>query len=167
MFSRLCGISFSKQRSRFYSRLDLAHQLMEEMNRPKVEPKENSPAQAICWGIPLSKDVKASSLSLLAEPQDPNGAPNQKRRAVVVVSSSNMESCELDYAAYQLQVVSGTATRAETYAEQKPFSVMVKASASGNLKNGLRSVGPLFAVFLAGASFRFDLTKNGMLKSCQ
>jgi hypothetical protein len=143
--------------------LDLQHQLLES-NEPKPERKDETSTPQFSWGVPLAKDGKATSVSLLAEPRTSTNSTKQPRRAVVVVSSANADTCELDYATFQLQVTklrSGNAEPAETYAEQKPYSVLVKASAHGTLRNGPRSVGPIASVFLAGASFRFNLERFG------
>ena len=93
--------------------------------------------------------------------EDEEKGRKQPRRTVVVVSSTNAETCEMDYASYQLQVVSHDnvelAPPAETYMQQKPYVVFVATAVMGSFKNGTRSVGPISSTFLAGASFRFDL----------
>ena len=120
------------------------------------EPQEPS------WGIPLTKSVRATNVSLLAEPvEDQNEfGRNTKRRAVVFVSSSDVEACTVDYAIFQLQLTRNDQQvdiRVESYVEQKPYTVVVNPSSQGTIKKPSQSVGPVSSIFLAGASFKFDL----------
>jgi hypothetical protein len=146
----------------FFCRLDVAHQLLEASDAKPGLTDETILEPS--WGIPLPKDVEATSISLLAEPTAARSNYVQKpRRAVVFVSSTNMDTSEMDYATFQLQVAANTkkidnnSTFSESYLERKPYVVRVKASVHGTLKNGARSGGPISSVLLAGASFRFDL----------
>jgi hypothetical protein len=60
--------------------------------------------------------------------------------------------------AFQLQIARReTNNAAESYAEDKPYSVIAHVPSKGTIKNGPRLVGPISAVFLASASFRFNL----------
>lgn len=105
----------------------------------------------------MVKDVKLTSISLLAEPLDAN--TNNPRRAVVMVSSSNAETCEMNYSCYCLQVSNrSSATQADTYHELKPYVVLAQESISGVLKN---AVSPISFAFLAAANFDFELCGGG------
>jgi hypothetical protein len=129
------------------------------MQEPRVETSDPE----FSWGIPLTKRVKATSLSLLAEPNTDDA--KTPRRAVVFVSSTNMDTCEMDYAVFRLQLTKrqdlDSAPLVETYDERKPYSVLTQASVHGTLRNRARSIGPISSVFLAGASFRFHLDQEG------
>jgi hypothetical protein len=139
-------------------RLDLAHQLLETID---FQPATNDDGTTQgSWGVPLVKDVKATSLSILAEPYS---AATNHRRAAVLVSSTNPGTCDMDYSFYRLQVSKPNTTSnalADSYHELKPYLVIVQASIRGALKNGTRLVGPISSVFLAGASFDFDLSNS-------
>jgi hypothetical protein len=130
-------------------RLDLARQLMEPI---EPDQREDSSATELSWGVPLPKDYTANSLSLLSEPE-----PFSQRRAVVFVSTTNENTCEIEYVAFQLQIAPRETNAAEFYVEHKPYSVIAHVPSKGTIKNGPRLVGPISAVFLASASFRFDL----------
>lgn len=138
--------------------LDLAHQLLEKLD---FQPATNDDGTTQgSWGIPLVKDVRATSLSLLSEPYSSN---TSHRRAVVLVSSTHPGTCDMNYSFYRLQVSkpdSSSNALADSYHELKPYLVIVQESIQGALKNGTRSVGPISSVFLAGASFDFDLATN-------
>jgi hypothetical protein len=117
------------------------------------DQREDSSATELSWGVPLPKDYTANSLSLLSEPE-----PFSQRRAVAFVCSTNENTCEIEYVAFQLQIARReTNNAAESYAEDKPYSVIAHVPSKGTIKNGPRSVGPISAVFLASASFRFNL----------
>lgn len=138
--------------------LDLAHQLLE--TRGFNPTKNDDGSTQYSWGVPLVKAVKATSISLLAEPFQ---SPDQPRRAVVLVSSSNPASCDMDYSCYRFQVctVPNNGSLADSsYHEVKPYVVIAQETIYGPLKNGARSVGPISSVFLAGASFDFDLLNS-------
>lgn len=142
-----------------FCRLDLAHQLLETTDS-QPSTNDNEPSE-YSWGIPLVKDVKSTSLSLLAEPY--LSSTHTKRRAVVLVSATNAATCDMEYSCYRLQVskpTTGSALPADSYHELKPYIVVVEHTMHGMLKNGARSVSPISSVFLAGASFDFDLTKK-------
>ena len=141
-------------------RLDLARQLL-ELNDPYPTEPECSSTAKFSWGIPLSKKVKATSVSLVGEPRKCTRSKKQARRAVVLVASGNMDTCEMDYSTFHLQLTTRNAGSAVTFAEKKPYSILAKPSVHGTLKNGARSVGPISSVYLAGASFCFDLEKFG------
>lgn len=104
------------------------------------------------WGIPLMKDVKASSLALLAEPASKSKGKQCLRKAVAFVTSTDAEASELQYASFQLQL----STRVYD-SEKKNISILSRKIISGIVKDGTRSVGPISSILLAGASFRFDL----------
>lgn len=82
------------------------------------------------------------------------------------VWSTNDDTCEIEYVAFQLQIARReTNDAAESYVEHKPYSVIAHVPSNGTIKNGPRLVGPISAVFLASASFRFDLVaKRGKPK---
>ena len=141
--------------------LDLAHQLLETQEQYAADQTNGEP-QEPSWGIPLTKTVRATNLSLLSEPAEGQNEPGSsgKRRAVVFVSSSNVELCTVDYAIFQLQLTRNNQQvdiRVESYVEQKPYSVLVNPSVQGTIKKTSQSVGPVSSAFLAGASFKFDL----------
>jgi hypothetical protein len=123
----------------------------ESNDERKGEPSE------IRWGVPLMKGIKATSLSILAEPYSKNKATRQSRRAVVFVSSTDADASEMHYSAFQLQLSKEDTIRSE----KKSFSILTKNVISGILKDGTRSVGPISSIYLAGASFRFDLENPG------
>ena len=142
--------------------LDLAHQLLETKEHHTTS-EQSGGEQEPSWGIPLTKSVRATNISLLEEPVDgqAKSGGDSKRRAVVFVSSSNIEACSVDFAIFQLQLTRGKLrgfSRAESYVEQKPYSVLVHPSCNGTIRKGSPSVGPVSSLFLAGASFRFDLS---------
>lgn len=86
------------------------------------------------------------------------------RRAVVLVSATNEEMSELTYTSFQLQLTrSKHQNISGSHKNQRQFSILVKKSIQGNLKDGARSIGPISSVYLAGASFRFDLESKGKL----
>ncbi|CAJ1952662.1 unnamed protein product [Cylindrotheca closterium] len=105
------------------------------------------------WGIPLAEDVKVSSLMLLAEPSSKSDGAQQARKAVVFVASTDPEASELVYTTFQLQL----STPLKGRSEKRSNSVLTSKTISGILKDGTRSIGPISSIFLAGASFRFDL----------
>ncbi len=80
----------------------------------------------------------------------------------MLVSSTNPGTCDMDYSCYRLQVckVETNIPLADSYHELKPYCVITKEAIHGPLKNGARSVGPISSVFLAGASFDFDLLSS-------
>jgi hypothetical protein len=117
----------------------------------KGEPSE------IKWGVPLMKGIKATSLSILAEPYSKNIATRQSRRAVIFVSSTDTDASEMQYSAFQLQL----SMKDTIKSEKKSFSILTKNVISGIIKDGTRSIGPISSIYLAGASFRFDLENPG------
>lgn len=132
-------------------RLDLARQLMEP-----IVPEPKAESDELAWGIPLPKDFNATSVSLLAEPS----RFTSKRRAVVFVSSTNDETNDIEYVTLQLEVTPNETTPqhpVESYAERKPYRLLAHIISKGTIKNGPRVVGPVTGIFLASASFRFDL----------
>jgi hypothetical protein len=132
-------------------RLNFANQLLIDTSGEKREEKEQ-----IAWGIPLMKDIKATSLSIISQPLSKR-APGL-RKAVVFVSSVNSD--ELRYVAFQLQLIkpSKATPLNSTIKAIAAFGVLAKRVVAGSLKDGSRSIGPISSVYLAGASFRFDLT---------
>eukprot|EP00980_Cylindrotheca_fusiformis_P001288 scaffold333_cov133-Cylindrotheca_fusiformis.AAC.14 len=130
-------------------RLGMRHQLLKPMetDENKVE------SQASPLGIPLMKNIKATSLSILAEPHSKNKAVKQSRRAVVFVSSTDTNASEVNYVTFQLQLCK----KEENGSEKRSIMILARNVISGILKDGTRSVGPISSVYLAGASFRFDL----------
>jgi hypothetical protein len=132
--------------------LDLSHQLIEPKNR------DSQSSEGGAWGMLLPKNVTVTSLSISAEP-----VTSGPRRAVVFVSATNNETCQIDYVTFHLQVVQKENSEViESYVDQKPYSVFAQVVSNGTIKNGLRVADPIAAVFLASASFRFDLSKKGM-----
>mmetsp|Transcript_32073 Transcript_32073/g.77927 ORF Transcript_32073/g.77927 Transcript_32073/m.77927 type:complete len:802 (-) Transcript_32073:461-2866(-) len=57
------------------------------------------------------------------------------------------------YASFQLQLT----TKVSSGSEKRSISILTRKTVSGILKDGTRSIGPISSIFLAGASFRFDL----------
>ena len=125
----------------------------------------NKNSKEFLWGVPLMKEIKATSLSILSEPNSEKNSAKQARRAVVFVSATKDEMSELNYTSFQLQL---TRTKhhnsSGSHNNQKQFSILAKKSIQGNLKDGARSIGPISSVYLAGASFRFDLENKGKLQ---
>mmetsp|Transcript_32074 Transcript_32074/g.77933 ORF Transcript_32074/g.77933 Transcript_32074/m.77933 type:complete len:287 (-) Transcript_32074:2616-3476(-) len=105
------------------------------------------------WGIPLIEDIKASSLTVLSEPSSKSKGAQRSRKAVVFVASTDAEASELMYASFQLQLT----TKVSSGSEKRSISILTRKTVSGILKDGTRSIGPISSIFLAGASFRFDL----------
>lgn len=116
------------------------------------------------WGVPLMKEIKATSLSILSEPNLEKNPKKAVRRAVVFVAATNEEMSELTYTSFQLQLTRSTHQNISgSHKNQRQFSILAKKSIQGNLKDGARSIGPISSVYLAGASFRFDLENKGKL----
>lgn len=126
-------------------RLSTSHQLL-----VLASPGRNTKTK---WGIPLTANVKTPSLTLLAEPSSKSKGAQRSRKAVVFVASTDAEASELIYASFQLQLT----TKVNGESEKKSISILTRKTVHGILKDGTRSIGPISSVFLAGASFRFDL----------
>lgn len=137
----------------FACRLGMRHQLLVSIEQS--DARKGGESSETQLGVPLMKNIKATSLSILAEPYSKNKAAKQARRAVIFVSSTDTNASEMQYAAFQLQLNKKENT------EKKSFSILTKTVISGMLKDGTRSVGPISSIFLTGASFRFDLKNPG------
>lgn len=121
---------------------------------------EEEKSTDVVWGMPLNKEIKATSLSILAEPKS-HDSVKQERRAVVFLSSTNFEMSEMNYTSFQLQLTRAKAQGVTGgFGNQKQFSILAKKVIQGTFKDGTRSVGPISSVFVAGASFRFDLESD-------
>ena len=121
---------------------------------------EEEKSTDVIWGMPLNKEIKATSLSILAEPKS-HDSVKQERRAVVFLSSTNFEMSEMNYTSFQLQLTRAKAQGVTGgFGNQKQFSILAKKVIQGTFKDGTRSVGPISSVFVAGASFRFDLESD-------
>ena len=104
----------------------------------------------------LPKNFTATSLSILEEP-----VSSGRRRAMALVSSLSSESSEIDHVLFQLQVVAMDSKEPiESYVDKKPYVVYGNDISSGTIRNGLSIEEPVSSVFLASASFRFDLSSS-------
>lgn len=96
-------------------------------------------------GLPLPDGLRVDSMSILRDPGSD--------RALLLLSSisSDVESCGIDYALYQLQ------TRKQTHMTSE--RILAKLSAHGNIPLTVGTVpgNSITGVFLAGGSFLFDL----------
>lgn len=130
--------------------MDLGHQLLET---PKALGQGD---ETESWGIMLPKNFTATSLSILEEP-----VSSGRRRAMALVSSLSSESSEIDHVLFQLQVVAMDSKEPiESYVDKKPYVVYGNDISSGTIRNGLSIEEPVSSVFLASASFRFDLSSS-------
>jgi hypothetical protein len=129
-------------------RLDLAHQLLQPVSETASLSQSN-----VQWGIALPRESSPVSLSLLADPSRATG-----RRAVALVSCMSRDSKEVEIMAFRLQTVTNdSADSVVNYTNQKPFSVLSNCASRGTVTSGGRSASPIASIFLASASFRFDL----------
>jgi hypothetical protein len=114
------------------------------------------------WGIPLPNDVEISDMSLLAEPTVYSSSSNGPRKAVLAIYSTDERAAEFDYTIFCLQVARNQTVqriKVSDSVNRHPYFVMVQEVLHGKFRNGARSVGPVSSIFIAGASFRFDLQK--------
>lgn len=103
-----------------------------------------------------------SSLSLLDDPTShgatETGCAESSRRSVILLSSHSGKACtskSVTYLAYQLQLA--------RYERDDPidFRVLTRRCAEGGIELGRWSAGgTTSSVFLAGASFQFDLLEG-------
>jgi hypothetical protein len=145
-------------------RFDLANQLMDTADQEWKDGESQDPAPT--WGMALPKDIKATNVSLLAEPTSQALGDNNPRRAVVLVYATDMPTCQFHYVVFRLQVFRNKVSRVQSASRfiQKPFYVMTHECLRGTLRNGTRSASPVSGIFLAGACFRYDLRKMMMKK---
>ena len=130
------------------NRLDATHQLIEDISTDKSGFRNSS-----LWGVALPQDSAPVSLSLLADP-----STETARRAVALVSCTSRNSKEVYLMPFQMQVtINKSSASAENYAEQKPLKILASCPLRGIANNGGRHSPPISSVFLASASFRFDL----------
>ncbi len=113
-------------------------------------------------GIPLPKDVRVTSISILSEPeieQNRSDSRNNPRRAVVLAYSPDQVTPECDYLLFRLQVfrnkVSSTLSR-DPYVARRPFYVMANQTFRASITSH-DSLGPVTSVFIASACFQYDL----------
>jgi hypothetical protein len=83
-----------------------------------------------------------------------------ERKALVLLSSRPDETGVVGYLLYQFQVVKslGRNRSSGSYVEHSPFSVLSRQCASGEIK--MRNGSSITSVFLASASFHFDLRQR-------
>lgn len=137
---------------------DLANQLLDTPDQEWKDNESQDPAPA--WGMALPNDIKATNISILAEPTSQSLGDNNPRRAVVLVYATDLKTCQFHYVVYRLQVFQSKTSKASVTSrlpQQRPFYVMTQESLSGTLQNGTRSASPVSGIFLAGACFRYDL----------
>jgi hypothetical protein len=137
--------------------LDLMHQLLDT---PDLEWKPNeSQDPEPSWGIPLPKDIRATNISILAEPQqDQSTCHGDLRRAVVLLYSPGIASTECDYSVFRLQVSRNKITSSPSAG---PYYVMSHKIVQASIKNNGDLLGPVSSAFVAGAWFQFDLRRLG------
>ena len=113
------------------------------------------------WGIALPGDIRATNISLLAEPHSQNASEKMPRRAVLLVYAADQHTSEFDYFVFRLQVCRNNLSKVQSESDtlRKQYFVMGHEVLRGKLKNGMRSVGPVTSIYVAGAWFRFDLRK--------
>lgn len=117
--------------------LDLEHQLV-------------NPVSTTCWGLRISKLFRPSRISLLSEPLNTSGdTHNTQRKAVVLLSADDYVT---KYQVFQLQVSSKQSDSAP-YRDPLPYEVRARMAAANEIKSPAE-------VFLAGASFAFDLNET-------
>jgi hypothetical protein len=116
----------------------------------------------------LPKDIRATNISLLAEPTSQSLGDKNPRRAVVLVYVLDSTTCQFHYVVFRLQVFRSKIVRTQSsnrLPQQRPFYVMAQDCLRGTFTNGTRSASPVSGIFLAGACFRYDLRKERKKKS--
>lgn len=143
--------------------MDLVHQLIDTPDQEWNPDESQDPEPS--WGIPLPKDVKVTSISLLAEPepdQDTSEVNRKPRRAIVLLYSPDVRREKDNYLVFRLQVFRNKVSAHhsnEPYISRRPFYVMACESVRGNMDFPNFS-GPITSAFIAGASFHFDLRQS-------
>lgn len=106
------------------------------------------------WGLPLGKNMRVENLDVLAEPL-PSSKQKVPRRAAVLVSQNTGQT--IDYCLYDLQVSVKRPGFSDSYHDIKPYSIVARENIKGAVKYGAEEKGTITSVFLAGASFDYDL----------
>lgn len=162
MYVTWAGLADAMRCSRLFQticRLDAAHQRL----RPLDDNLRSSRGQ---WGVRLPDDFRAKSLNLLEQPLPCSGSTRQERqrerKATVLVASVAGLKGTVDYLAFQFQAIPsvGRTQSSESYQEHNPFSVLSKQCASGHIECPVDG-SSVASVFLASASFQFDLRQRG------
>ncbi len=140
-----------------FFRLDVGHQLIQ----PASTSRSPSSSQ---WGVPLPDNFLPSSLTLLSEPIDSKTLSRSSiRRAVVQLSAATDGSdgeTGIRYATFQLQFKAMRDFDTETSASKLlPYVVLSRCRSTGEVRlcDPLASSTTVCGIFLAGASFTFDL----------
>jgi len=148
-------------------------QLLQEASSSRFEDRSD----IIRAGVPLKKGFIPASISLLAEPREKSGSHDNDDRAVLLLGSKQQQSDHDNrYLAYQLQVAS--TTREDQQRRQNGDENGIIAESGGNdvvlanlCSSGLvdstllrqfsssTAISPC-GIFIAGASFQFDLVKD-------
>ncbi|VEU38694.1 unnamed protein product [Pseudo-nitzschia multistriata] len=167
----LVAVTETKNGEQFLScwsskRLDLMHQLLDTPDLEWKPGESQDPEPS--FGIPLPKDIKVTNISLLPQPQ--NGLSRRSgdpRKAVVLVYSPDLE-IECEFLVLRLQVfrnkVPSSHAVGESYVARRPFYVMAHTALRASMKHD-KLPGSVTSAFIAGASFKYDLTKSAEKKS--
>lgn len=137
------------------SRLDTAHQ--------RLRPLDPNLQSSRChWGVRIPTTFRVKSVRLLAQPAAGSSALGGKneRKAVAILTATKDSAGMTSYIVSQLQVIPsvGRTQSSGSYAEVHPYSVLSKQASAGEIKTGDGNTGS--TVFLASASFRFDLRQK-------
>jgi hypothetical protein len=124
-----------------------SHRML-DMNHQLLRPASDS-VLGYRWGIRLPNSFSPAYLEVLEQPASSKALPNHppSRKAVVVLADS---SASTHFQVFQMQVFPRKTDNATSYAGRKAYAAIARFSASG-------SIGYSASIFLASASFRFDL----------
>mmetsp|Transcript_20400 Transcript_20400/g.30272 ORF Transcript_20400/g.30272 Transcript_20400/m.30272 type:complete len:1520 (+) Transcript_20400:178-4737(+) len=151
----VCIIELRETRQRFLAgwsrkRLDLSCQLLEPIDDPSISRS--------LWGIPLPPNFSPDSISILSatlinESDDILKESYSTRKAVVLVTDTD-NAQEPSLIIFQLQTVLISDKRAEIKKDSRLMKVKCSLALHGGLSPDHKNI------FLANASFRFDLTQR-------
>jgi hypothetical protein len=113
------------------------------------------------WGVLLPADFRPKSLKLLAQPEDGDSRCGERkvraRKAVVLLSSEEDHKGTITFRMLQFQVIPSFKRQTSgSYNEQNPYTVLSRQCSVGEISKALDG-SSIACVFLAGASFQFDL----------
>ena len=141
------------------------------MDTPDLEwkPGESQDPEP-SWGIPLPKDVRVTSISLLPEPEleeDRFDDHSKPRRAIALVYAPDLATAECNYLLFRLQVFRNKVSSSyssDPYIARRPFYVMAQTTIRDSI-NCHDYSGPVTSAFVASACFQYDLRPSKKKKT--
>jgi hypothetical protein len=124
-----------------------SHRML-DVNHQLLRPASDS-VLGYRWGIRLPNSFSPAYLEVLEQPASSEALLNDplSRKAVVVLADSSVST---HFQVFQMQVFPRKTDNATSYAGRKSYAAIARFSASG-------SIGYSASIFLASASFSFDL----------